>query len=187
MIQEIFNTIKDLIFHNESSENQEVHDVFDKIFGENGKMQIEMIAVSPDLNGQDKDNSEDYYEGLGYSLPVVMYMMRRSINESDALEEQKDIDISESLIPLDSTGGSNYDDNKSPYHAHLDDNYEILAREIKQAHIKFDDTLKTEDIRIPSQNFIESLTSNHIQKIIETENDLVNAKENNNDTISQEL
>ncbi len=189
MIQEIFNALKELIFHNETNENQEVHDNFTERFGVIGKTQVEMIAMSPELNGQDKENPEDYFEGLGYSLPIAMYMMRRSLDEAEILEEQGNIDISESLSALDGTGESDNNEIEQPYQVHLDNNYEILVKEIKQTHVKFDDTLDPESISIPSQDFIENLTNKSIEHIVETDKDLENDIDHgsNNDTISQEL
>lgn len=187
MIQEMFNTLKDLILHNESDENQEIHDDFVEKFDQHGKTQVEMIAFSPELNGEGKDNPEDYYEGLGYSLPITMYMMKRAMKEDDVLDEQHYIDTSETLVQLNVFSNLDSYEGNGPYQEHLNGLYKSLVDEIKRTHIKLDDTIDPENIRIPSQYFIENLTNKNIAATIEVQSNLGNVKAHNQDTIKQEI
>ena len=177
MIQELFNKLKIMINNHGKEEHQIIHDDFESQFGKSGQTLVELIALSPDLNGEDKENPEDYYEGLNYSLPIIMYVMHRSLGEGEALEEQRRADTSASLSALDTLNEPDPLDGQTPYQDHLNNNYTTLVKEIIETHQKHDETLKIEDIRVPSQEFIENLTNDNVFEIIALNPDIENTHE----------
>ncbi len=165
MIQEIFNSLKKLMAHHKEESHEDLHDSFENQFTNNGTTLVELLVMSPELNGEGKENPDDYFSGVNYSLPVAMYVIRRAMEEEKALEEQNCVDTSEALAPLDSPGESDPLEGQTPYQNYLDKKYEILKRETIEIHQKNDEMLQIEDIRIPSQDFIENLTRDCLQEI----------------------
>ncbi|PCJ99085.1 MAG: hypothetical protein COA45_06485 [Zetaproteobacteria bacterium] len=182
MIQELFNKLKVMINNHGKEEHQIIHDDFEAQFGKSGQTLVERIALSPELNGEDKENPEDYYEGLNYSLPIIMYIMKRTMEEEEALEEQGYADTSASLSTLDTLNEPDPLDGQTPYQDHLNNSYTALTEEIIETHQKHDETLKIEDIRIPSQEFIENLTNDNISKIIALNPDIEHTHEHSDFT-----
>lgn len=133
MIQEIFNSLKKMMDLHKKESHEELRDNFEEQFTKDATTLVELLAMSPELNGKGKKDPENYFPGFGYSLPVVMYIFRRSADEENALEEP------------------------TSYQDHLDKSYAALVEEIIEIHQKNDETLQVEDIRIPSQDFIENL------------------------------
>ena len=165
MIQEIFNSLKKLITHHKEVSHEDLHDSFENQFTNNGTTLIELLVMSPELNGEGKENPDDYFSGVNYSLPVAMYVVRRAMGEAETFEQQNRVDTSEALAPLASSGEPAPLEGQTPHQDHLDKNYAALSAEIIEMHKKNDETLQIEDIRIPSQNFIENLTLGCLQEI----------------------
>lgn len=141
MIQELFNSLKKLMDLHKKESHEELRDNFEDQFTNDATTLVELLVVSPELNGENKKNPENYFSGFEYSLPVAMYIFRRTAEEENALKEQ------------------------TSYQDHLDKNYATLAEEVIEIHQKNDETLQVEDIRIPSQDFIENLTDECLHEI----------------------
>ncbi|PCI55459.1 MAG: hypothetical protein COB36_07495 [Alphaproteobacteria bacterium] len=165
MIQEIFNSLKKLMAHHKEESHKELHGSFENQFTNNGTTLVELLVMSPELNGEGKENPDDYFSGINYSLPVAMYIIRRAMEEEKALEEERRVDTSAALTPLDSSGEPDPLEGQTPYKDHLDKNYTTLSAEIITTHQKNDETLQVEDIRIPPQEFIENLTNECLQEL----------------------
>lgn len=165
MIQEIFNSLKKLIAHHKEESHEDLHDNFENQFTNNGTALVELLVMSPELNGEGKENPDDYFSGINYALPVAMYVIRRAMGEEEALEGQNRVDDSAALTPLDCSGESDPLEGQTPYQDHLDKNYAIISEEIIAAHQKNDEAFQVEDIRIPSQKFIENLTNECLEEL----------------------
>ena len=164
-VQELFNSLKKLIDHNKNETHEELQDHFEDRFTNIGTALVELLAMSSELNGEDKENPDDYFEGINYSLPVAMYIIRRALDEEKALEKQHRVDTSAALTPLDSSGTPDPLEGQTPHQDHLDENYTALSKETIEIHQKNDETLQADDIRIPSQEFIENLTRECLEEL----------------------
>ena len=141
MIQEIFNSLKKLMDLHKNESHEELRNHFEEQFTKDATTLVELLIMSPELNGEGKKDPENYFKGVNYNLPIAIYIFRRTAGEENALEEP------------------------ASYQDHLDKNYAILVEKTIEIHQKNDETLQVEDIRIPSQDFIENLTHNCLLEI----------------------
>tara|TARA_R110001592_G_scaffold3525_11_gene19895 strand:+ start:13072 stop:13593 length:522 start_codon:yes stop_codon:yes gene_type:complete len=59
---------------------QRLKDQFEEHFGKDGNLHLATVATDPEFNGAGKDNEEDYYPGLHFSLPLALYLARRTLD-----------------------------------------------------------------------------------------------------------